>query len=144
MGIALPYYVYVIELDPSAFIPDRKFRNKNPHIWGEGGSGLVTPERFFYVGQSAHEPACRFEQHKECFGEDIFFECICGMECSCCAGPHIITRKMSNKYVREHGMWLRRRKYQRHNPMDTQEKSKSKEEDIAEKLRREGNAAYSA
>ena len=68
----MPYFVYVVELDVKNFKPPMKFKRDNPHIWNDSGekisSGTV---KMFYVGQSAHDPKCRFSQHKNCFGDDI-------------------------------------------------------------------------
>ena len=132
----MPYHVYVIELDRERFNPPRRFRNQNPHIWGPDGSGVTEDTQFFYVGQSAHEPYCRFKIHKQCFGTNIQYECECSF------GPRIVTRSMSNSWVRVHGRWLRGRKFSRYNPMRTQEEALAKEEFLAVRLRRQNHAAY--
>ncbi len=140
----MPYHVYVVELDPEKFNPPKKFRKQNDHIWGPDGNGPDKDTQFFYVGQSAHEPECRFSQHKHCFGENIEHSCICGMECTCCDDGHIIRKNMSNSWVRVHGLWLRKRKFSHYNPIDTQENAKKKEKWLAEKLRKQGHASYFA
>jgi hypothetical protein len=51
---------------------------------------------------------------------------------------------MSNYWVREHGQWLRKRKFSHYNPIKTQEEALRMEEFLAEKLRGQGHASYSA
>ena len=139
----MPYFVYVVELDVKNFKPPMKFKRDNPHIWNDFGekisSGAV---KMFYVGQSAHDPKCRFSQHKNCFGDDITFSCICGMNCTCCDNEHTIRRNMSNPWVREYGLWLRKRMYSKFNPIETYEESIDLEKEITEKLKLKGHAAY--
>ena len=134
----MPYHVYVVELDSEKFNPPKRFRKQNDHIWGPDGSGPDKDTQFFYVGQSAHEPYCRFNIHKQCFGKDIHYECKCSF------GPRIVTKSMSNSWVRVHGQWLRKRKFSHYNPIDTQENAKKKEKWLAEKLRKQGHASYFA
>ena len=136
--MSVPYYVYVIELDGEEFRPNRRFRDQNPHIWGPDGTGVTENTQFFYVGQSAHEPYCRFKIHKQCFGRDIRYECVCSH------GPRIVTTSMSTTYVREHGKWLRKRKFQQYNPIETHEESLRIEEQLAIRIRRQNHAAYFA
>jgi len=137
------YFVYVVELDNENFKPPNKFKKDNPHIWDESG-GKISSEnpKMFYVGQSAHDPECRFSQHKHCFGENIEHSCICGMDCTCCDDEHIITKNMSNSWVREHGLWLRKRMYTKYNPIQTYQKSLDLEQEITRKLKSKGYAAY--
>ena len=139
----MPYFVYVVELDVKNFKPSMKFKIDNPHIWNDSGekisSGTV---KMFYVGQSAHEPKCRFSQHKNCFGDDITFSCICGMDCTCCDNEHIIRKNMSNSWVREYGLWLRKRMYSKYNPIQTRQESIDFEKEVTEKLKLKGHAAY--
>ena len=72
--------------------------------------------RCFYVGQSRYEPDVRFEQHKN--------------------------GHKANRYVREYGMYLRRRKYKKYNPIATREQALKTEEMLANKLVREGHAVW--
>ncbi len=51
--------LYVIRLDPSVWRTEPNFRERNPNY--RPGKPCV------YVGQTAHEPACRFQQHKNRF-----------------------------------------------------------------------------
>ena len=91
----MSYFVYVVELDNDNFKLPNKFKKDNPHIWDESGEKISSENpKMFYVGQSAHDPECRFSQHKHCFGENIEHSCICGMDCTCCDDEHIITKNM--------------------------------------------------
>ena len=101
----------MVELDPEKFNPPKRFRKQNDHIWGPDGNGPDKDTQFFYVGQSAHEPYCRFNIHKQCFGKDIHYECECSF------GPRIVTKSMSNYWVREYGQWLRKRKFSHYNQL---------------------------
>jgi len=49
---------------------------------------------------------------------------------------------MSNRYVREHGMYLRRRMYKTFNPIETREEALEIESEIAEALREKGHAVW--
>lgn len=51
--------LYVIRLDPSVWRAEPNFKQRNPNY--RPGKPCV------YVGQTAHEPACRFQQHKNRF-----------------------------------------------------------------------------
>ena len=138
------YHVYVIELHGKRFRKKleeggaKKFREHNPHIWGPSGLGITKKTRFYYVGQSAHEPKCRFRQHKRCHGQKILFEC----KCSC--GPLTIVKNRSNAYVREFGTMLRKWKYNEYNPIQSRDEALKKEKEIAKDIRLEGHAAYFA
>ena len=134
----MPYHVYVVELDPEKFNPPKRFRKQNDHIWGPDGNGPDKDTQFFYVGQSAHEPYCRFNIHKQCFGKEIHYECECSF------GPRIVTKSMSNYWVREYGQWLRKRTFSHYIAIKTQEEALGMEEFLAEKLRGQGHASYAA
>lgn len=69
-----------------------------------------------YVGQSAKLPVDRFEQHRS------------GVRAS--------------KHVRDHGVRLLPRLYERFNPMSTREEAEAKEIWLAERLRRRGYTVY--
>ena len=74
------------------------------------------PEKVcFYVGMTGLTPDERFENHKK------------GIK--------------ANKYVQKYGQWLRRRKYERFNPM-TYEEAQAKEKELAEWFRRKGHAVW--
>ena len=139
------YYVYVIELKRNKFLknykdrrPPKKFRDQNPHIWGVHGTGMTKKVRFYYVGQSTHEPKCRFKQHKRCFGKKI------NLECKCSAGPVTITTNRSNSYVRNFGTMLRPWKYRDYNPIKSRAEAEQKEKELAEEIRSENHAVYFA
>jgi len=68
-----------------------------------------------YVGMTGKTPDERFEQHK--------------------AGIK------ANRYVKEHGKWLRRKMYKEYNPM-TYEEACRKEVELAGELRRKGYAVW--
>jgi predicted GIY-YIG superfamily endonuclease len=71
--------------------------------------------RCFYVGMTGRTPEERFAQHQ--------------------AGIKACT------FVRDHGLWLRRRMYQRFNPM-TWEEAGRREVELARDLRRRGFAVW--
>jgi hypothetical protein len=124
---AMPFYVYVIELDQGV-LQSRRFRERNPDMNPDG--------RCFYVGQSAHEPKCRFEQHKQCYGASIEFHC------SCSTGPVTITKNLSNSFVRNYGKWIRWRLFQAKNPVETREEAEQIEERIAIDLQQHGHGVW--
>ena len=143
------YYVYVIELKKKKFLknykdrrPPKKFRDQNPHInwneWGLHETKMTKKVRFYYVGQSTHEPECRFRQHKRCHGKKINFEC------KCSAGPVTITTNRSNSFVKRFGTMLRPWKYKDYNPIQSRKESEQKEKELAEKIRSENHAVYFA
>ena len=123
----MPYYVYVIRLD-EAVAAIRKFRDRNPDMDSE--------KPCLYVGQSIHEPDCRYRQHKECHGDNIRFECICGRK----RPP--ITKNLSNRFVRKYGLHLQRTLYERHNPIKTRKKAEEMEERLALRLRMQGYGVW--
>ena len=69
----------------------------------------------FYVGMTGLTPDERFANHKK---------------------DH-----KANRYVRDYGLWLRRRMYEKYNPM-TYEDATVAEKEIAEKLRAKGHAVW--
>ncbi len=69
----------------------------------------------FYVGMTGHTPRKRFNQHKANY--------------------------KANRYARDHGLWLRKRKYQSYNPM-TFDDAVEKEKELAENLRAKGHAVW--
>ena len=71
----------------------------------------------FYVGQTCRDPDTRFKQHKDGY--------------------------KSNSFVRKYGLWLRRRKYKRFNPIDTREEAERIENELAETLRQKGHGIWS-
>ena len=105
----MPFYVYVIELGQDV-LQSRRFRERNPEMNPDG--------KCFYVGQSAHEPKCRFQQHKQCYGDSVDFDCRCS------AGPITITKNVSNSFVRNDGKWLRWRLFQAKNPVESERKQR--------------------
>jgi hypothetical protein len=69
------------------------------------------------VGQTCRDPDTRFKQHKDGY--------------------------KSNSFVRKYGLWLRRRKYKRFNPIDTREEAERIEKKLAETLRQKGHGVWS-
>jgi hypothetical protein len=49
---------------------------------------------------------------------------------------------MSNSWVREYGLWLRKRMYSKFNPIETYQESVDLEKEITEELKLKGHAAY--
>lgn len=104
----MPYFVYVIELDKEV-LKSKKFRVRNPD--------LNPKKACFYVGQSAHEPIIRFNQHKEGY--------------------------KSNSFVRRYGLTLRTRKYKKFNPIQTRKEAEIIEQKLTKKLRKRGHGVWS-
>ena len=69
----------------------------------------------FYVGMTGRTPRKRFNQHKANY--------------------------KANRYARKYGLWLRKRRFQRYNPM-TFEDAVKKEKELAEELRAKGHAVW--
>jgi len=137
----MPYHVYAIKLDRHSFAPPKAFRAQNPHIEWE----RLLPEglRYYYVGQSAHEPDCRFAQHKQCHGPQIKFQCLCkGGLGKRRAARKLITKNRSNKYVREYGLYLARKEFAHFRPMKSRDEALEIEAVLAQSLRRKGHAVY--
>ena len=59
----MPYYVYVIELDPEVQ-QSKKFRMRNPK--------MKQKKLCVYVGQSYHKTFTRFKQHKDGYKSNSF------------------------------------------------------------------------
>ena len=121
------YYVYVVELDP-AVAGSKRFRERNP--------GLEPGAKCYYVGQSVHEPDCRYRQHKECRGKGASFRCICG------AVRRTLTRRLSSPIVRRYGRWLKRELFEEYNPLPDRKEAEAMEEALARRLRIKGNGVW--
>jgi len=104
----MSYFVYVIELDKEV-LKSRKFREKNP--------GMNIKKACYYVGQSAHKPDIRFNQHKDGY--------------------------KSNRFVGRFGIRLRPWKYKKYNPIKTREEAKKIEQLLTIKLRKKGHGVWS-
>src|ERR1041385_2330840 len=109
----MPFYVYVIELDPEVK-KSRKFLERNAIMLPYG--------QCFYVGQSVHEPDCRYRQHKECPGDEIRVSCICYRR------PGRFTKNPSNYFARKFGKSLARARYESLNPIPTRKAAEAMEE----------------
>ncbi len=68
-----------------------------------------------YVGSTGHTPRKRFNQHKADY--------------------------KANRFVRDHGLWLRKKLFRKHNPM-TWAEAVEREERLAEELRARGHAVW--
>ena len=123
----MPYYVYVIELD-EAVRKIARFAERNPDMLPYG--------RCFYVGQSIHEPECRYRQHKECFGDEIEFVCICPVR------RGRFTKRLSNNFARKFGHRLHREAYEDLNPIRTRAQAEKMEEELAKTLQADGHGVW--
>ncbi len=119
----MPYYVYVIELDPEVAAISR-FCERNPEM--EPGGPC------YYVGQSVHEPDCRYRQHKECHGPVIKFSCICEKP------KGDFSKNLSNRYARKYGRWLKRDLFEKRNPLRTRREAEAMEARLAAELQARG------
>lgn len=119
----MAYYVYVIALDPGVRKLAR-FRARN--------QGLEPDAPCVYVGQSAHEPDCRYRQHKECHGPVIRFSCICERPLG------DFSRRLSNRLVRDHGTHLARGLYESRNPLKSRAQAEAAEAALAAELKARG------
>ncbi|MCU0850180.1 MAG: hypothetical protein MUC80_02755 [Candidatus Thermoplasmatota archaeon] len=71
----------------------------------------------YYVGQSCHPPETRFWQHKNGYKD--------------------------NRFVKEYGLGLCPRLYQKYNPMTTRKEAETTEAWLTEKLRSSGHGVWS-
>lgn len=131
----MPYHVYAIHLDRDAMgeRPPRVFRDRNEHI--DWDYPLHDGCEFYYVGQTAHTPECRFKQHKQCYGRNIDFHCICRIK------SHI-TGPRSNRYARRYGLFLANSVFAHHNPIRTRRQSEALEKQLCDELRELGHCVW--
>ena len=122
----MPYYVYVIALAPSVS-QLKKFRERN--------RGRDPDRDCLYIGQSIHDPDCRYRQHKECRSGGRF-RCICG------AVKKILTKNLSNSLVRRYGTHLARGLYEEYNPLPSRREAEAMEEALARRLRLHGHGVW--
>ncbi len=136
------YYIYVVELDEIGLRRDGRggvpirIQRQNRHI--DWDYPLHRGARFFYVGQSAHVPECRLEQHKQCHGTSIRFVC----QCPNSKRHPVITKQRSNRYVRLYGNALVRRLYAGLNPVKGRINAENAEGWLADRLRQDGHIVY--
>ena len=123
----MAYHVYVIELD-EAVKRVKKFAERN--------AGMLPYGRCFYVGQSIHDPDCRYRQHKECWGDEISFSCICDRK------QGRFTKRLSNGFARRFGKFLARDLYERHNPLRSRAEAERMEERLARELQADGHGVW--
>jgi len=106
--------VYVVELDRRVWKESSKFREANPHYKG----GLTC----LYVGMTAHSPKERFKKHKT-------------------GHRNKKGHKISSKWVKKYGMYLRPSLYSNFNPL-TREDAAQLEKDLANSLKKRGHAVW--
>ena len=150
----MAYYVYAIRLDRDTMgpRPPRKFRDANDHM--DWDYPLHRGCEFFYVGQSAHTPECRFEQHKHCHADaatqsarmtmlrdpsatrvKLDFTCICKRRAK-------ITGSRSNSYVRRYGLELAPEHYAHLNLIKGRKAALQAEKALASALREQGHCVW--
>ncbi len=117
------YYVYVISLEPEVGKIAR-FRERNPDM--DPGAEC------YYVGQSIHEPDCRYRQHKECHGPVIKFSCICERP------KGDFSKNLGNRYARKFGTHLQRSLFEKYNPLPTRAEAERVEKMLAIQLQLKG------
>lgn len=125
--MARRFFVYVVELD-GAVKDVRKFADRNPDMLPFG--------RCFYVGQSIHDPDCRYRQHKECYGGRTAFSCICDRR------QGRLTKRLSNSFARRFGLHLARDKYEHLNPLASRAKAERMEAELAAALQADGHGVW--
>ena len=101
------YFVYVIGLDKEV-LNNKRFLERNPNY--------VEGKPCVYVGQSAHPPEKRFEQHKQNY--------------------------KANKFARDFGLYLQPRLFQGINPLSSREEAEAEEEALALRLQNRGYAVW--
>jgi hypothetical protein len=87
------------------------------HAFTNRNPDYIDGKACFYVGQTAKTPEERFEVHKQ-------------------GGMH------ANKYVKKYWKYLRKKLYERHNPIATRQEAELVEEWLAKKLQDEGYAVW--
>lgn len=109
----MSYCVYVIELDRE-FAGTRKARKANPHR--DPNKPCV------YVGYTSKIPETRFKEHM--------------------GGARNENGPIYSKVVKEYGIRLRPRLYEKYNPIGTQEQAMGIEVLLAERLRKRGYTVW--
>ena len=135
------YYVYAIELKKTIWIKEAGFRKKNPHLTKEYNG------KCYYVGQTSHQPECRYIQHVSKRRDMPGNKFNCG-----CFTENPIKREFSRKnrpgrFVKEYHIkgGLRPFIYARLNPVgETKEAAEIAEKSLAQQLRDQGLAVHSA
>ena len=78
---------------------------------------MNTRKACYYVGQTIHDPATRFKQHKVGY--------------------------KANRFVNRYGLRLAPRKFKKYNPIEKREKAELIEQKLAKKLRKKGHGVWS-
>ena len=110
----MPYYVYVIELDRE-FSNTSRAKIANPDA--------KTDKPCIYVGSTLKTPEERFRQHIE--------------------GARNNRGPIFSRIVRNYGVRLRPRLYERYNPLKTREEAEAKEQELTIKYRKRGYTVWS-
>lgn len=128
---AVEHYVYVIRLD-EAVREKAPFRKRNPQMEDD--------KRCFYVGETAHLPECRFEQHVHPTGTTL--------TCTCFDEEKPVRAKYT-RYTEDHSIRLVPGRYENYNPIGPNEGESARkqarryEDWLTRKLRRIGHGVWS-
>jgi len=133
------YHVYVIELSR-----DAAGRRGLPRV-----DLLHHPDRrFYYVGMTAHTPACRFRQHQLWVDEEVKdFPCTCfgqGEEVMRRFGRDGVNGTRGNRLAGDFGIELVWRLVRGRNPLPTQDEGFAEEKRLAAELRAKGHGVHQA
>lgn len=124
------YFVYVIELEPRV-LAHPKWKTQNPD---------QSTEQCFYVGQSAHEPECRFKQHTTQL--NLYVDCFLCC-CSCNRGKEVSSRVVGTaRFVQDWAVQLRPDLYQHLNPLTSRRSALKEEAAMATHLKEQGHGAW--
>jgi len=104
----MSYSVYVIELDKKV-LNSKKFKLKNPN--------MKPKLACFYVGQTTHDPATRFKQHKSGY--------------------------KANSFAKRYGLRLVPEIFSHFNPIKTRKEAERIEKWVSDKLREKGHGVWS-
>ena len=132
------FHLYVIQLD-KRILGSKKFLSQNQHI------DPKDVKECFYVGETLHKPSCRFKQHKEYFDEKDGYDCWCEARVKNIPfrGRGRRGKTKGNYFAGKYGIELRPDLYGSLNPISRNKDDAIKaEKELADKLRKEGNAVW--
>ena len=135
------YSVYVIELKKTIWIKEAGFRKKNPHLTKEYNG------KCYYVGQTSHQPECRYKQHVSKRRDTPGSMFICGCFTEKPRKREFTSKNKPGRFVKEYHMkgGLRPIIYAQLNPVgETKEVAEIAEKSLAQQLRNQGFAVHSA
>ena len=110
----MPYYVYVVELDKS-FARTARAKRENP--------SAVNDKPCIYVGQSSKKPEERFSEHIN--------------------GLRNNRVPLFSRIVKQYGIRLQPRLYEKYNPLKTRSEAEKKEKEVTIKYRKRGYTVWS-